>query len=514
MSKKIKIILGTGFILLLILAAGIYLYIKKTAPPGEEWISYDSEKVIGSIDGQLQGMDIEQIVKDKEKYVVGKSVQDIQGSIKEGQLNYEELTAICLHRIKTLDQKEKGYNSVISVNPDAIEEARERDSRYSENQEQISGIYGIPVMLKDNINTADMPTSAGAEAFSDFYPSEDAALVKNLKKNGAIILGKNNLSEFANYVSSVMPAGYSGRKGQTVNPYAPLKISPSGSSSGSAVAVTADLVPVSIGTETDGSIIAPSSANSVVGFKPTRGSIPGEGIFPLIKKVDTAGPVAKSVKDAAAAYNAASDDQISLDFQEDALAGKRIGLAGYEYNDEEMLSELSNKLKEMGANVVDVELNSEDVFVFNTISLSFEKDFEEYARAYNLPIKTLSDLLAYNREEPERRIKYGQDWLEEAEKSADPDSDEMEQSIQKAEEVLDSLFNDEKLDAIVFLNSTGSTIPAAAGYPELTVPFGKDKKGVPQGATFVTRQGEEEKLLNLGYGFESQVDGRLPLSQD
>ena len=349
MRRSVKVILSSVIILVLVIAAGVFWYIKKTAPPGEEWISYGREKVTDTIDSQLQGIDIDRIVKEKEKYVLGKSIQDIQDAIKEGKLNYEELTAICLQRIKTLDQKEKGYNSVVSVNVNAMKEARDRDERYSKVQPDSTDIYGIPVMLKDNINTADMPTSAGAEAFSDFYPSDDAQLVKNLKDSGAVILGKNNLSEFANYVSGIMPAGYSGNKGQTVNPFGPLKISASGSSSGSAVSVTADLVPVSIGTETDGSIMAPSSANSVVGFKPTRSKISGEGIFPLVKIIDTAGPIAKCVKDAAIAYQAAAGTEISPEFQNDALDSKRIGVAVYEYNDQKMISALKDKLEELGA---------------------------------------------------------------------------------------------------------------------------------------------------------------------
>lgn len=293
MSKKLKITIRLVLLFFILAVGAVILYIKKTAPPGEEWIAYNNDKVIEAIDRQLQAIDTDSLIREKEQYVVGKSIEEIQKAVKEGQITYEELTAVCLYRIKTLDQKEKGYNSVISINEHAMEEAVKRDSGIRETGKETSGIYGIPVMLKDNINTSDMPTSAGAEAFSAFCPSEDAELVKKLKENGAVILGKNNLSEFANYVSSVMPSGYSGNKGQTVNPFGPLKISPSGSSSGSAVAVTADLVPVSVGTETDGSIVAPSSANSVVGFKPTRDSISGEGILPLIRKIDTAGPIAK-----------------------------------------------------------------------------------------------------------------------------------------------------------------------------------------------------------------------------
>ncbi|WP_243095330.1 amidase family protein [Lachnotalea sp. AF33-28] len=273
-TKKIAFIVFIILVLLALAALGVVLYIKKNAPPGEEWISYHSGEVTDTIDRQLEGLDAEEIVWEKGSYVIEKSIQEIQEAVRAEKISYEELTAICLYRIKTFDQCEKGYNSVISVNPDAMAEARQKDENRKQNPEIPSDIYGIPVMLKDNINTADMPTSAGAEAFSDFYPSADAGLVKALKDNGAIILGKNNLSEFANYVSNIMPSGYSGSKGQTTNPFGPLKISPSGSSSGSAVAVTANLTPVSIGTETDGSIVAPAAANSTVGFKPSRGSLP------------------------------------------------------------------------------------------------------------------------------------------------------------------------------------------------------------------------------------------------
>lgn len=268
MSKKGKTaVLSIAIILVIGFLFGV-VFISKVIPPGEEWISYQNDEVIQIIDAQLQGIDMESVVKEKSGYIVEKSIHEIQQEVEKGNLSYEEITAVCLYRIKTMDQKENGLNSVITINPDAMEEARNRDREYRRDQGSRSELYGIPVMLKDNINTAGMATSAGAEAFADFYPEKDAEVVKNLKENGAVILGKNNLSEFANYLSRTMPAGYSGRKGQTVNPFGPLKLSPSGSSGGSAVAVTANLVPVSVGTETDGSIIAPAAANSVVGLKP------------------------------------------------------------------------------------------------------------------------------------------------------------------------------------------------------------------------------------------------------
>lgn len=508
MKKGKKVMLG-AVIVLGILAVGLFIFIKLMAPPGEEWISYNNDQVIETIDAQLWGLDIDKIVAEKEDDIVEKSIQEIQSEVENGNLSYEELTAVCLYRIKTLDQNKRGYNSVISVNPNAMEEARRMDVERKEHPGADAGMYGIPVMLKDNINTAEMPTSAGAEAFADFYPAKDAELVKALKESGAIILGKNNLSEFANYVSSVMPAGYSGCKGQTINPFGPLKISASGSSSGSAVAVTANLVPVSIGTETDGSIIAPASANSVVGFKPSRGNISSEGIVPLIKKIDTAGVMAKSVKDTAIAYQAASGAALLPEFDRDALKGKKIGLIVYGYIDEALTEELKSRLEETGAAVDEVKLDEQDITIFGNISLSFKKDFEDYAKAYELPIDKLSGLLEYNEMDPKRRIKYGQDWLEEAAAIETADMEKIDESVEAADKALAMLFEENGLDGLAFINSSGSSAPAAAGYPELSIPFGSANGKAPVGATFVAKKGEDEKLLNMGYSFEFHVKGRM-----
>ncbi|MFS0780160.1 amidase family protein [Bacillus sp. 1P06AnD] len=264
-----------------------------------------------------------------------------------------------------------------------------------------------------------------------------------------------------------------------------------------------------IGTETDGSIVAPSAANSVVGLKPSRGMVPGEGIVPLIKEIDTPGPIGKTVRDVTVAYNALTGKQTSLDTDGKALSGKNIGLAGYDYVDEEVLLKIKKELQGMNAKIIDINLNEEKISIFNEIKLSFKKDFEDYAAAYGLPIKKLDDLIKFNKEDAKRRIKYGQDLLEEANNVEKADKRPIEASIRNARLVLDSLFADRHLDAIVFLNSSGTTAPAAAGYPELAVPFGKDSKGVPQSATFMTKYGEDEKLLNMGYSFEKRTQGRM-----
>lgn len=513
MKRGWKILL-TGFIVFCILAVCGGIWFQMTAPPGEEWIAYENDTVLASIDFQLEGINAEQIAEEKEPLILEKSVEELQREVEQGNLTYEELTVVCLYRIKTLDQSRHGYNSVVTVAPDAVLQARERDRIREE--EKSSGkitapslLFGIPVMLKDNINTVDMPTSAGAVAFADFIPDADAELVRILREQGAVILGKNNMSEFAYFVSGKMPSGYSGRKGQTVNPFGPLKISPSGSSSGNAVAVTANLVPVSIGTETAGSIIGPSSVNSAAGFKPTRGSIPGEGIFPLIKAVDTPGPIAKSVKDIAAAYSVLSGEELPAEWDVNALKGKTVGLVYYEYNDEKDIHALRKALEAAGGRVIDVKLDQMGINVQNSIAFTFRKDFEDYAVQYKLPITKLSDLIAFNNKDAKRRIKYGQDQLEAANAVELPDSSHIEASVQTARTSLDELLKGQGLAAVVFLNTTASNAASAAGYPELTVPFGANEKGVPRGATFVAGQGEDLRLLQLGYAFEQTVRGRV-----
>ncbi|CEK29968.1 aspartyl/glutamyl-tRNA amidotransferase subunit A [[Clostridium] sordellii] len=507
--KKSKIAI-IAVIALAVATVGGFMYIKQIAPSGEEWISYNNQEVINLIDNQLKEIDIDKISKEKERYVIEKSIDEIQSYVKSGKITYSDITAICLNRIKDLDQKEHGLNSVVTVNPDAIEEARNADKASSDKK---VGVFGIPVLLKDNINTANIPTSSGAEAFTNFIPSKDAELVENLRENGAVILGKNNLSEFANYMSTRMPSGYSGSKGQTVNPFGPLKISPSGSSSGSAVSVTANLAPISIGTETSSSIIAPSYINSVVGFKPSRTSVSSKGIMPLVKKFDTPGPISKTVEDAVIGYNSMSNNKINIDKNSDYLKGKTIALLSYEYNDQEMLDKIKSKLKDIGVNLVEINIDETGTDLFGILDISFKKDFEEFAAKYNLPIKKLNELIEYNKKDLKRRAKYGQDHLEASASIKDIDQNVVDNAIKNDTKKLDEAFKKYNLDAIVCLNNSGIGLSSIAGYPELTIHFGKNAKNEPQGVTFITKNGEDKKILDIGYSFESQTHGRInPLS--
>lgn len=519
MKRKHKIMIGT--ILIVILAvAGAIIYFVKAVPPWEEWIAYGNDAIIEAIDRQLDGLDMEKLISEKEGLVLEKNIRQLQASVRSGELTYEELTAIYLYRIKKLDQCEYGYNSVMTIAADAMDQARSCDAGLQQalgtgDEASLSSLYGIPVMLKDNINTADMPTSSGTVTFADYIPEADAQLVTALRQQGAIIMGKNNLAEFAYYVSSIMPNGYSGKKGQTVNPFGPLKISPSGSSSGSAVAVTANLTPVSIGTETSGSIMGPAGANSVVGFKPSRDSVSNEGIMPLIHKIDTAGPLAKTVEDVALAYAVMSgQDDMDIGFEEVTLDGKTIGISHYEYNDADLIARIRDTLEAAGATVVDMDIPKGTVAVQSIIELTFKQDFETYTQQYGFPITKLDDLIAYNNADAKRRVRYGQDLLEAANAVEKADTSAIDASIESARDILDDLFESKGLDAIVFLNTTESTIASAAGYPELSVPVGMNQKGEPQGATFMTGKGADREVLEIGYAFEQAAQGRCVAGED
>ena len=293
-----------------------------------------------------------------------------------------------------------------------------------------------------------------------------------------------------------------------MNPFDPETIPCSGSSSGSAVSVTANLIPVSIGSETSGSIIDPSAVNSVVGFKPSKGTVSTEGIFPLAEKLDMAGPIGKTVKDVALTYNAiAGKPLVSLKLDKDSLKGKTVGLA--DAGDKDKRQAIEKQLQALHVKVVDVSINEEGIQTGNILTQSFKKEFEDFARKQNLPIKKLKDLIAFNKKDPDRRIKYGQSDLEEAEKVKVPDTAMVEKSIKTADNILKKLFLKHKLDAIVFVDSDGVDTTAAAGYPELTIPMGMSRDKIPTGATFVTRKGQDGTLLNYGFSFETKVKGRV-----
>ena len=468
--------------------------------PRESRIVYDNQ-VVKTIDAQLKDISLQQ-VREKESLILDRSIGEIQAAVQKGALSYTELTAFYLDRIKRFDKAENGINAVMEVNPHAIAIARQLDEGRAQ---AASPLYGIPILLKDNINTRDMPTSAGTYALKDFYPSEDAPVVQALKGNHAIILGKANLSELANYMDFFMPSGYSAKLGQTHNPFDPLVLTPSGSSSGSAAAVAANLCAASLGTETTGSIISPAQMQSLVGFKPTKGLISAEGVVPLSSTMDTVGPLAKTVADAALLFNASVGDPArQVHITSEGLKNKRIGVL-----QEEGSEQLADTLQKLGATVTLLHENLERFDSSEIIRQEFAADFADYARRHGAPVKTLGELAAFNNKDIQRRARYGQELMADAALVSRPDRDKINQMVSQAKGHIDALMADHQLDAIAFVGEGALTLPCMAGYPEITVPFGQYATGEPFGITFFARAHEDEKLINIAQAFEQGTLKRL-----
>jgi amidase len=487
--------------------------------------------VLKPIHNQLKGIDIDNI-KIKEKGVVNATVDELQKMVDDGKLSYEELTSIYLFRIQEHDQNGMTLNAVTEINPNAMEVARKLDKERALKKK--SNLYGIPVIVKDNIQTEKvMPTSAGTYVLKDWIADEDATIVKKLKEEGAFVLGKANMSEWANYLSFTMPSGYSGKKGQNLNPYGPITFDTSGSSSGSATVVAADFAPLAIGTERTGSIVAPASQQSVVGLRPSLGMISRTGIIPLAETLDTAGPMARTVKDAATLFNTMVSydekdamtekmkdrDRINYtnDLSIDGLKGKKIGiLFSVDQQDENrkaVAEKIRKDIQDAGAILTDdIQLNSEGVDNLQTLEYEFKHNVNDYlSKQKNVPVKSLEEITAFNKKDSKRRMKYGQTLIEGSEKSAITKG-EFEKVVQTSQEnarkELDRYLVEKGLDALVMINNDEVLLSAVAGYPELAVPAGYDSDGQPVGVVFVGKQFGEKELFNIGYAYEQQSKNR------
>lgn len=471
-------------------AAALYRYFQSHKPAKEEGLAYRNDQVIAAIDQQLVGIDIES-VRAKAPLMEQKSLGEIQEVLRQGKISHQDLVAYYLLNIKK-DQSEKGNNAVSEINPTAMDEARKFDE-----QRDNRILAGIPVLVKENINTNNMPTSAGAYGLKDFIPAKNAPVVDKLLENGMILLGKTNLSEMSYYMSQKNPSGYSAKKGQTTNPFNPLVLSPQGSSSGSAVAMATDLATVSLGTETCGSIVAPASINSVVGYKPTRGDINGEGVIPITYALDTLGPITKTVEDAYITYCAASDKDPSISLETDFIKGKRIGLLN---SDKDFDKRLEESLENLGAQVVSVNVDMRKIDLEFILKNDFEKDLNHYLETEGAPIESLQELIEFNRQDPVVRMRYGQNLLEEAVGPKRNDA-KVAQIIKIAQDKLNQAIDHQELDILVAKDYYWAHLAAVAGAPELTVPFGIID-GIPVGATFFAKVGQDEKVIQIAYSFE------------
>lgn len=470
--------------------------------------------------------------------------------------NAEKTVQQTLARIAALDRSGPHLNSVIELNPDALQIARRLD-RQARAGAPSGALQGIPILLKDNIATGDrMSTTAGSLALDGIHAQRDAALVARLRAAGAVVVGKTNLSEWANFRSTRATSGWSGRGGITLNPYA-LDRSPSGSSSGSAVAVAAGLVDMAVGSETDGSIVSPASINGCVGLKPTVGRISRDGIVPISKTQDTAGPIARSVTDAArllgvlalaspdprdpATANAPAPADYVAALDPHALRGARLGVArNYFTGHDEVDAQIERALavlKAQGAELIDVtDLAKVDYADAETTVMLYEfKDglprwLAEFAP--HAPVRTVADVIAFDNAHRPREMPYfAQELLIQAEATqggliAAPYRNALAACAKHArDEGLARALRMHRLDALIAptggtawmvdmingdASGDGFTTPAAvAGFPHLTVPAGL-VRGLPVGLSFVGPAWSEARLLALGFAFEQATQWRRP----
>lgn len=490
----------------------------------------------------------------------------LQDALSKGMLTSEALTLLYLERIRAYDQPMAGkrgseafpgLHAVIELNPDALAIARSLDAQRRSGQ--VRGVlHGIPILLKDNIDTGDrMHTSAGSLALADQPASNDAFVVQRLRQAGAILLGKTNLSEWANFRSTHSLSGWSGRGGQTHNPYA-LNRNPSGSSSGSAVAVSANLAAAALGTETDGSIVSPAAANGIVGIKPTVGLTSRSGVIPISHSQDTVGPLARTVADAALLLTAiaghdphdpatAAAGQPESDYtrflDRKGLHGARIGVAregfwGYSEKADAIAEDALQILRSLGAEIIDpADLPSAasyrtDMAEMTVLLYEFKADLNAYlASRSGVAVHSLAELIQWNRKHAALEMPFfGQELLERAEATGPLQDPAYVQALQQsrrlgAQEGIDAVLQRHHLDALVAptggpawvtdpVNGDavlgGSSGPAArAGYPIVTVPAGM-AHGLPINISFMGTAWSEPTLIRLAYAFEQATLARRP----
>jgi amidase len=482
------------------------------------------------------------------------TIASAQAEITAGRLTSRALTEHYLMRIRTLDSDGPRVNSVIEVNPDALSRADAADAERASGR-AIGSLHGMPILLKDNIDTADrMSTSAGSLALADHRARRDAHVVARLRASGAVLLGKTNLSEWANFRSSRSSSGWSGRGGQTKNPHV-LDRSPCGSSSGSGAAVAADFCIAAVGTETDGSVVCPASLNGIVGLKPTVGLVSRHGIIPISSSQDTAGPMARTVRDAALLLNgmigrdtadtamrslpATLPQDYTRTLDVDGLKGMRVGVArnyfGFDSRVDSLMEDAIRVMRERGAVIVDnANVPNAEKYgreEFEVLLHEFKAGLNAYLGALpaTAPVHSLAELILWNERNDDRELHwFGQETFLQAQKRGPLSS----AVYKRARETCVRLSRREGIDAVlkrtrcdVLVGPTGgpawmidlitgdhfgggvSTAPAVAGYPHLTVPAGR-VAGLPVGISFFGGAWSEAQLLRAGFAYEQATAHR------
>ena len=462
-----------------------------------------------------------------EPYILEKDIPSIQESVKNGILTYEKIVLFYLYRIRKFESNnELALHAIISLNPNIVREAREKDRDKLPNTNY--SLYGLPILLKDNINTQGMPTTAGAYVLEGNINTDDAFIVKRLKENGALVLGKVNLSEWAYFFCKGCPVGYSAIGGQTLNPYGRKIFETGGSSAGSGVSVAANYAIAAVGTETSGSILSPSSKNSVVGLKPTIGLLSRTGIVPISSTLDTPGPMTKSVIDNAIFLSAMNGEDIedlstsninhAINYFEGVLSssieGKRFGVLKSLLNNA-IYAETIGKLKAAGAEIFEFDPLEIRLEGFTTLlNLDMKSDLPNYIKNdadKNIEISNIQDIMSFNLLDIVDRAPYGQQLFEGivVDSTSKAAFDELKVNLnRKGVTFFKTPMDELNLDAILSINNYHAGFAAVAKYPCLTIPMGYEKTGEPLNLTFIAKPFEELQLLQMGYAFEQLTKSR------
>ncbi|MCC5940316.1 MAG: amidase [Balneolaceae bacterium] len=480
------------------------------------------------------------------------TIDELTAGYENGDFTIEQVVRAYIQRIEDIDKNGPGLNSVLTVNERALEQAAELDRELQEGNRK-GRLHGIPVLLKDNIDTYDMPTTAGSRFLEGSVPPEDAYIVKKLREQGAIILGKTNLSEWANFHSSFSSSGWSGLGDQVNNPYE-ISRNPCGSSSGSGVAASANLAAITIGTETNGSIVCPANANGVVGFKPTVGLWSRTGIIPISYTTDSAGPMTRTVRDAAILLGtlAASDerDELSLlaeehlleDYteflNENGLEGKRIGFytspMGNHFRVDSLMNQAVRDFESRGAEIIEIDqITTQNIGgdAFRVLLYEFKDGLNKYfdSLGENAPVRSVAELAEKTRDSSIETEQFDRNLIFQAAEAGDIDSEEFLKSLenmltQSREEGIDRVMDEHNLDAIISptgspawksdpvmgdnFRLSSSSPSARAGYPIITLPMG-NIDGLPVGISIFGRAWSETTLLEIAYAYEQATMHRI-----
>ncbi|TRM11298.1 amidase [Lentibacillus cibarius] len=464
------------------------------------------------------------------------TITKIQHEMETGNLSAKQLT---MHYLKQIADFNEQINAVLEINPEAIHIAEALDAERQQKGAR-GPLHGIPVLVKDNIETGDKThTTAGSLALENNYAKEDAFIVRRVREAGAVILGKTNLTEWANFMTIGMPNGYSSLGGQVLNPYGPGGFDTGGSSAGSGAGIAAGFAAGALGTETSGSILSPASSNSIVGIKPTVGLLSRSGIIPISNSQDTAGPMTCTVEDAAIMLNVLagvddndaatliSPDNGSIDYTASLrknglnhvqLGVPRVYMEGLDEEETAIINAALADMKKLGATIIDQVQLPTNVNNMNVMLHEFKNGINAYLTnvSSNVPVHALQDVIQFNKNHKKEALTYGQTILEQADRTsgnlveAEYINARLNDIKQSQAEGIDQAMNEHQLDALIFVNNYGASIAAKAGYPSITVPAGYTSAGKPVGVTFTGQAFTEAKLIEMAYAYEQVTQHRIP----